>query len=285
VYGSRPSTEAALGARAAATGADCIVIDAESAYEGRYASAQSYIQGLRARVGPTYPVALAGFPYVDYHPGFPYSVFFAPGGAQFSVPQIYWKAIGTSVDQAFAHTYLWNSVYQRPMFPLGQLYGNPRRADIERFRALAVAYGAGGLSWWSWQSASPAGWTAINTVLPPLVEPPPISGYPTLGRGARGDVVVWAQEHLVSAGETVRASGEFESSTEQAVQNLQALNGLPVTGRLDAATWPVLLRSQPATRDWSGSARSSRATRPGPNGPRSAWLPALRNELGNGRAP
>ena len=285
VYGSRPSTEAALGARAAATGADCIVIDAESAYEGRYASAQSYIQGLRARVGPTYPVALAGFPYVDYHPGFPYSVFFAPGGAQFSVPQIYWKAIGTSVDRAFAHTYLWNSVYQRPMFPLGQLYGNPRRADIERFRALAVAYGAGGLSWWSWQSASPAGWTAINTVLPPLVEPPPISGYPTLGRGARGDVVVWAQEHLVSAGETVRASGVFESSTEQAVQNLQALNGLPVTGRLDAATWPVLLRSQPATRDWSGSARSSRATRPGPNGPRSAWLPALRNELGNGRAP
>ena len=50
VYGSRPSTEAALGARAAQTGADCLVIDAESGYEGRYAQAQAYLRALRARI-------------------------------------------------------------------------------------------------------------------------------------------------------------------------------------------------------------------------------------------
>ncbi|MDX6643766.1 MAG: hypothetical protein QOD76_1728, partial [Solirubrobacteraceae bacterium] len=37
VYGDLPATEAALGARAAKM-ADCLIIDAESEYEGRYAA-------------------------------------------------------------------------------------------------------------------------------------------------------------------------------------------------------------------------------------------------------
>jgi hypothetical protein len=101
VYGRRPRTEAIVGARLARTGADCLMIDAESAYEGRYAQAQTYLRVLRARVGPDYPLGLAGFPYVHYHPAFPYSVFLGPGGAQLNVPQIYWKAIGTTVDRAY----------------------------------------------------------------------------------------------------------------------------------------------------------------------------------------
>src|SRR5436305_8929845 len=40
VYGRRPRTEARVGARIVQTGVDCLVIDAESAYEGRYRQAR-----------------------------------------------------------------------------------------------------------------------------------------------------------------------------------------------------------------------------------------------------
>ena len=94
VYGSNPAGEAALGAEAVANGADCLVIDAEAEYEGNYAAAQTYLTDLRAKIGAEYPLALASFPYVSYHPTFPYSVFLGPGGAQFNLPQMYWKDIG-----------------------------------------------------------------------------------------------------------------------------------------------------------------------------------------------
>jgi hypothetical protein len=279
VYGKQPSAEAALGARAAQTGADCLVIDAESQYEGKYAQAQIYVDALRTKVGASYAVALAGFPYVDLHPAFPYSVFLGPGGAQYNIPQIYWKAIGTTVDQAFAHTYSWNQVYGRPIFPLGQLYGHPPPPEIRRFRELAAAYGSPGLSWWSWQSAAADGWTEIGNALLSLTLPPPAITYPTLKRGARGDIVVWVQQHLMSAGQPVDSSGVYTSATELAVRNFQAANALLTTGQVDVLTWPALLRYQPKVIKWSSAARASGLVQSRGDGPRSARLPAVRNEL------
>jgi hypothetical protein len=280
VYGKSPTTEAALGARAAQTGADCLVIDAEGQYEGLYSQAQTYMNNLRSRVGPDYPVGLASFPYVDYHPSLPYSVFLGPGGAQYNAPQVYWKAIGTSVDSALAHTYLWNSVYGREIFPLGQLYDNPSRADVQRFRALSAGYGASGVSWWSWQSASTSGWKAIAPPQPAAVLPTPV-GYPLLKSGSKGDVVVWAQEHLISAGEAVSPTGTFDSATVSAVSSFQGANALPVTGQLDANTWPALLRLPPAPVTWSSKQKATAASAHGPrrNGPRSAFLHARRYEI------
>ena len=277
VYGTNASTEADLGARAAQTGADCLAIDAESQYEGRYAQAQTYIQRLRSEVGPIYPVALASFPYVDYHPALPYSVFMGPNGAQYNVPQVYWKAIGTTPDAALAHTYQWNSVYQRKIFPLGQLYSSPSANDVRRFRALAAGYGASGVSWWSWQSASQAGWAAI---VPPdpasaLVAPPT---YPVLKKGAKGDVVVWAQEHLIMAGQPLSASGTYDATTVQAVSAFQASRGIPPSGVIDQPTWTALLELAPAPVSWTSSARTARAAS-SRNGPRSAFLPAKRYEI------
>jgi Putative peptidoglycan binding domain len=279
VYGKSPDVEASLGARAAQTGADCLVIDAEGQYEGLYAQAQTYIQDLRAQVGPDYPVGLASFPYVDYHPSLPYSVFLGPNGAQYNAPQVYWKAIGTSVDTALAHTYSWNSVYGRQIFPLGQLYDNPSTSDVQHFRALSTGYGAPGVSWWSWQSASSAGWSAIAPPEPAPVVPPPVS-YPVLKSGSKGDVVLWAQEHLESAGQAVTTTGTYDAATVSAVSNFQTANGLPVTGQVDAATWPALLRYQPAPVSWTtkSSARASIA-RVRRNGPRSAFLHAKRYEI------
>ncbi len=126
VYGNHPVTEAYTGAAAVHDGADCLIIDAESEYEGKYVSAQVYVQRLRQLIGYNYPLVLAGFPYVDYHPAFPYSVFLGPGGAQYNAPQMYWRDIGTTTDAVFAHTYAYNLIYQRPIFPLGQVYGRPR---------------------------------------------------------------------------------------------------------------------------------------------------------------
>src|SRR5438270_2495236 len=68
VYGNHPVSEAYVGAAAVKAGADCLLIDAESQYEGRYVAAQTYIQRLRSLIGQRFAVALAGFPYVDYHP-------------------------------------------------------------------------------------------------------------------------------------------------------------------------------------------------------------------------
>jgi Putative peptidoglycan binding domain len=280
-YGSRPSTEAALGIRAAQTGADCLVIDAESSYEGKYAQAQTYLSALRAGLGVRYPLALAGFPYVDYHPAFPYSVFFGADGAQANLPQVYWKAIGTSVDQAIAHTYMWNGIYGRPIFPLGQLYDDPSPRDILRFRELARAHGSTGLSWWSWQSASARGWASIVEPLEQVSEPPATLTYPTLKRGARGDAVVWAQEHLIASGESLSPNGVYSSTMEQAVRAFQTVRALPTTGEIDAATWSLLLQYEPITPDWTKVARAS-TTRDARTGPRSARLRG-RNELRGAR--
>jgi Putative peptidoglycan binding domain len=285
VYGDQPAAEAALGVRAAQTGADCLVIDAESQYQGKYAQAQTYMTALRSKLGVSYPIGLAGFPYVDYHPAFPYSVFLGPNGAQYNLPQVYWKAIGTTVDRAVAHTYLWNAPYGRPIFPLGQLYGGVQASDVKRFRQVASAYGARGVSWWDWQEATPGSWTAINAPLAPIAPPPP-TGYPLLKRGSSGDLVLWAQEHLISAGQVPGTDGKYGASTEQAVRNFQASSALAVTGQLDSTTWAALLGYEPAPTNWSKAraAAASTGLRSARSGPRSAQLPAVRDELhGKGR--
>src|SRR3989440_11281934 len=141
VYGKKPEVEARLGATAVQRGADCLIIDAESEYEGRYAQAARYIRTLRARIGPSYPLAVAPFPYVDYHPSFPYSVVLGPGAAQYDVPQMYWPDIGTTVDAIYSHTYSFNDPYVRAIAPLGEVAGNPPSRQVERFRKLARVYG------------------------------------------------------------------------------------------------------------------------------------------------
>jgi hypothetical protein len=280
LYGAHPGSEANLGVRLARAGADCLLLDAESEYQGRYWQAQFYLRRLRARLGPDYPLALAGFPYVHYHPGYPYSVFLGPGGAQLNVPQVYWKAIGTSVDQALAVTYRYNGVYGRPILPLGQVYQNPSSRQIKRFRRLSAAYGAPGVSWWSWQHSNNREWRALAAPLTfDLLHPATL--YPLLRRGARGDLVVWAQQHLVAAGLPVPVNGIFSNRMRAAVLEFQYLLGLPAAGKIGPRTWQALLTHPVAAVSWSrrGRARAVTATSGRP-APLSASLPAVRNELG-----
>ena len=212
VYGSEPVGEANLGAEAVADGADCLVIDAEGEYEGRYAAAQTYIDDLRAKIGPTTRSAWPPSPTSIDHPSFPYSVFLGPGGAQYNAPQMYWKDIGQSVDTVYANTYIANRVYGRPIFPLGQTYGGVSSAELLRFREEAVDYGAPGISFWDWQESGTADWTTLATPLAPLTSVTPNSEYPELKDGNKDDEVLWMQEHLAAAIPTQETSGVVQRS-------------------------------------------------------------------------
>jgi hypothetical protein len=281
VYGKHPRTEALLGAAAKRMGADCLVIDAEGHYEGRYAAAQSYMKRLRARVGPDYEVALTSFPWVTYHPAFPYSVFLGPDGAQENLPQMYWKTIGVSTDRIYQVTWTFNGVYGRPIYPLGQTYANPRASDVLRFRKLGTSYGARGISWWVWQYSGNRQWNAVGSPFEPFGLPPRRDTLPLLTRGNRSDLVVWAQEHLMKLGLLQQVNGRFGAGTQQAVSDFQYANALPITGQVDAATWQKLLPTGPAPVRWSASRRKAVAAGRGRTmpPPLSARVPARRNEL------
>jgi hypothetical protein len=255
VYGRSPEAEARVGAAAKSKGADCLVIDAEGQYEGKYSAADRYMKTLRGLVGPDFPVALSSFPYVHFHPGFPYSVFLGPGGAQYNLPQLYWKTIGTTLSNGYEITYRHNNLYKRPIQPVGQTYLNPKPKQLKKFRRFARSYGSTGASWWSWQETSKKEWRAIRKGNSPLFSATP--GYPLLRRGSGGDLVIWAQQHLVAASYTDAVGGTYGSTTEAAVASFQRDRGLPQTGQVDNLTWPALLAYQPATVDWSS--RSSRA--------------------------
>lgn len=252
VYGSNPAGEAELGARAVATGADCLVIDAESEYEGHYGAAQTYIADLRAKIGAAYPLGLASFPYVYYHTAFPYSVFLGPNGAQFDAPQMYWKDIGNSVDTAYANTYISNRPYGRPIFPLGQTYSKPSTEELVRFREEAPLYGATGTSFWDFQETPASLWTALATPLESLASVTPNSSWSELAEGSKGDPVLWMQEHLASAIPTQTTTGIFDATTKANLEQFQSVHGIAPSGHTEAVTWQALLALVPVAVDWTG---------------------------------
>jgi peptidoglycan hydrolase-like protein with peptidoglycan-binding domain len=237
-------------------GAQCLVIDAETDYEGRYTAAKTYMTRLMSQLPPGFPVGLTSFPYVDYHPGLPYSVFFQ-NGANFNLPQVYWKDIGTSPDTAMQHTYVHNKIYGKPIFPLGQSYDDPPPEDMKRFRQLAALYGSSGLSWWSWQASSDRGWKAIGAQVEPLTDEQPSQDWPLLKKGSKGDETLWMQEHLATSDPTTPTSGTFDAATDVALRNFQTQHGLPVTGQTDAATWQALLALTPVTPAKASSPRTA----------------------------
>lgn len=252
VYGANPAGEASLGARAVSAGADCLAIDAEAEYEGKYGAAQTYIADLREKIGDAYPLGLASFPYVYYHSSLPFSVFFGPNGAQFDAPQMYWKAIGNSVDTVYANTYISNRPYGRPIAPLGQTYENPSSADLLRFREEALLYGATGISFWDFQETSENGWKALGAPLAPLTSVTPNAAWAELSQGSKGDSVLWMQEHLASAIPGQATTGIFDSATKMNLEQFQTTHGIAPTGHTEAATWQALLALPPVAVDWTG---------------------------------
>ena len=251
VYGRLPKAEASMTIEAVNRGADCVAIDAESEYEGKYASAAEFIARTRKAIGTSYPLSLAGLPYVDYHPAFPYSVFLGRGAAQFNQPQAYWRDIGLSVDKVLGHTFSVNAPYGRVIVPLGQTWQVTKNSELLRFRALSAAWGAPGVSWWDWQESAVKHWQALgsNLAWPPATTAPPT--WVTLGSSSKGDLVLWAQQHLKAGNYNVQLNGKFDAQTRAAVALLQGRNLRLPTGTVDEQTWRLLLKFQLPLPAWA----------------------------------
>ena len=111
------------------------------------------------------------------------------------------------------------------------------------------------MSWWDWQHASAANWDAVAQPLAPLAAPVLDPGMVTLTKGAKGDLVVWAQQHLNGAGQTITVNGRYDAAMTAAVTAYQAALGLAQTGSIDTLTWQALLRSPAAVVDWAAATR------------------------------
>lgn len=267
VYGRKPAAEAKAAIVAIKRGADCFIIDAETEYKTKYKNASIYVSRIRKAVGAKYPLALSTFPYVDYHPTFPYSVFLGPGAAQYNLPQVYWHTIGDSPKASLEHTAYWNRPYGREVMPVGQLYPYPgrrfpSRQAIRKFRRLAASHGMQGVSWWSWEHAAKSGWKAVGpSPVTKITGYSGVRGMPVLSKGGpRGDFVVWAQQ-LLAAGGFFKGSLSygFGLGTKRAVEALQRARALSVTGKVDAATWKALLKLRAKAVRFTDGKRSSLA--------------------------
>ena len=72
-------------------------------------------------------------------------------------------------------------------------------------------------------------------------------------KGAKGDLVVWAQEHLISAGYKLGVDGGFGKVTRTAVMEFQVAHGLTADGIVGPATWAALLHYRAARIEWPPS--------------------------------
>lgn len=249
VYGANPAGEAAAAVAAVHEGAQCLVVDAENQYDGRYGAAQSFVRALRMGLGSAFPIGLASEAEVLQHPRFPYSVFLGPGGFNVVLPQIYWLDFGVSVEAACASAISVNSIYGRPILPVGQLYSSPRPTELALFRALVRAYRAGAWSFFDLDVAQPEQLAALRAPMPTRARKAVVM--PTLHAGADGDEIVWAQELLNAAGARLPVGGFFGVETARAVGAFQRRQRLPVSGILTPATWKALLALRPREPSWA----------------------------------
>jgi hypothetical protein len=247
--GANPSAEAAAAVAAVRAGAQCLVVDAEGEYDSLYYPAQLFVRALRAQLGARFPIGLASQAEVYEHPKFPYSVFLGPGAFNVVLPLMYWLDFSVSVNAVYADTMGANSIYGRPILPVGQLYGTPTTAELLRFSALARAYGSAGVSFFDLAAAQPGELPALAAQLPTLPRKPLLA--PTLHAGADSDEIVQAQELLNAAGAHLPVGRFFGAQTARAVAAFQARHHLPANGVLGAATWKALLRFHPREPSWA----------------------------------
>ena len=232
---------------------------------------------------PAVPLGLSSFPYVHYHPGFPFSVLLGPGAATVNLPQVYWHTIGDSVRTSVEITWEQNSVYKRPIRATGQTWDGPPKRDLLAFRKFMINYGSAA-SWWSWQETDSSEWAALAKPVTRVAGYRPFTGKVQLNLGDRGDQVVWLQQHLIALGYTMQPTGIFNRVTYRAVRRFQKNRGLTVDGRVGNRTWNRIMRVRPVRVRWSAArSRSRPAGVSSANAPLaaplSANIPAVRNEI------
>jgi hypothetical protein len=128
----------------------------------------TYLAYLRALGGPQYLlVACVMNPTSSMVGYYPYAQM-APYVDAFA-PMVYW--LNRQPDADVARAVDWLRQFGRAVTPIGQAYDGrleggrpgPTPEEITRFTTTAAAHGAGGVSFWSWQHASPEVWAALTT--------------------------------------------------------------------------------------------------------------------------
>ncbi len=149
---------------------DAFSADIETRSEGTRLTpeaARAYGAALRAGVGDAYPlIATVPRPSKE-RAGFPYGDVTASYDA--IAPMVYWLNRQPDTDVAGALRDL--ASFGKPILPVGQAYdgsaeggrkGVPPPDELLRFMSSAKANGAASVSFWSWQHANDAAWSAIG---------------------------------------------------------------------------------------------------------------------------
>ncbi|MEM3647486.1 MAG: S-layer homology domain-containing protein [Thermofilum sp.] len=161
VYGNDPEGEAHAALEAIYAGADLYVVDAETEFErpGKDDAARRMLEAIRAKA-PDVPVGFTSFAIVDYHRGFPWSVF--AKYCDVAMPQMYWFTIGLPVEECWRWTRDGYAKMGKPIVPVGQAYDAVSYEDMVKFARIVHEDGCSGISWWSWQHANDAQLRAIK---------------------------------------------------------------------------------------------------------------------------
>ena len=210
--------------------------DIETESEGVLLSAEAasaYANGLRANVGPRYPLIATVPRPSDYTIAFyPYAEVIGPMDAV--APMVYWLNRDPANDVAQALADL--APLGKPVLPIGQAYdggpeggpkGPPPKEALVRFMNTALDKGALGVSFWVWNQATPEHWAAIDEAhaweLP--------TGDPSSPAAVR-----YLQRVISTFGRPVAQDGVLGAQTRSALAAVQQSLGLPGTGKLDRPT-------------------------------------------------
>jgi hypothetical protein len=215
---------------------DGFVADIETQSEGTNLSAETavgYSNGIRGVAGPSYPlIACVPRPSDRMIATYPYAAIL--GAYDAVAPMVYWLNRQPDSDVAAAVT--WLAQFGKPVIPVGQAYdgaaeggrpGPPTADEINRFLQAAEASGATGVSFWSWQHASPEIWQAIAG-----------AGQFTIPADTPLNLaqIRAVQAELASLGYGPLTSGVWDAATASALQAFQMDIGAAPTGGLDPAT-------------------------------------------------
>ncbi len=203
------------------------------------ATAGNYSSGLRAAVGPAYP--LIGVVPRPNGTGYPFGAVLSHFDAVAVMD--YWLDREPGADIAGADATLGGQ--NVAMVPIGQAYngaengvpGSPSAAAISRFMQVAEQTGAVGVSFWSWQATTPEEWDAIRSAPQFSLPTAPTAMTP-------GQIRTW-QVLLDSLGFPAWPTGVWDQSSVTAVSKYQRAAHLPVTGVVDDATKAVILTPFP----------------------------------------
>jgi hypothetical protein len=158
VYGNAPQAEADIAIkRSLELDLDGFIVNAESAYKGKHAAAEIYMEHLRWSLEGYCPLALSSFRYPSYHQTFPWQEFLSM--VDYNMPQVYWMMAtnaGAQMERTFAE-FKQPQYPQVPIFPTGAAFSEHGwRAypnEVYDFMAAAKGLGVSGCNFWNYDHA------------------------------------------------------------------------------------------------------------------------------------